>query len=179
MKTVAGSPGLATNFTLCGGCLFKENHHVYSKLWAAALRGGIISESWAINQLWGLVTDLLPFGEWEGQRGEGQRERRGLSQARASVGMTQIPGAGRLAGSGLEVAPGGQQGVAFPWHSSHGTELDGNHNLGCSLAKARLPREERQISWMDTRMLSPGEEGGVGAMVLLGQWDPSRTLDKV
>lgn len=58
---MAGSADRATNFTLCGGCLFKENHYVYSKLRAAALRGGIISESWAINQLWGLVTDLLPF----------------------------------------------------------------------------------------------------------------------
>lgn len=72
--------------------------------------------------------------------------------------------------------------MAFPWHSSHGTELDGNHILGCSLAKAGLPGEEGQTSWMDTRRLSPGEEGRVGAVVLLGQWDPSRpsarTLDK-
>lgn len=72
--------------------------------------------------------------------------------------------------------------MAFPWHSSHGTALDGNHNLGCSLAKARLPEEEGQTSWMDTRMLGPGEEGRVGAMALLGQWDLSgllaRTLDK-
>lgn len=79
------------------GCLFKENHYVYSKLWAAALRGGIISESWAINQLWGLATDLLPFRRVGGTEELG-REQEGLTQAQASVGMTLIPGAGRVLG---------------------------------------------------------------------------------
>lgn len=82
VKAVAGSAGLVTNFTLWGGCLFKENHYVYSKLWAAALRDGIISESWAINQLWGLVTALPLFRRVRGTERRGRRERRGWAQAR-------------------------------------------------------------------------------------------------
>lgn len=98
MKTVAGSAGLVTNFTLWGGCLFKENHYVYSKLWATALRDGIISESWAINQLWGLVTGLLLFRRVGGTEERGRKRQKGVIQAPASVGITLIPGAGRSHG---------------------------------------------------------------------------------
>lgn len=83
-----GSAGLVTNFALWGGCLFKENHYVYSKLWAAALRGGIISESWAINQSWGLVTDLLPFRRVGGTEERGRKGQKGAGRDPASVGMT-------------------------------------------------------------------------------------------
>lgn len=50
-------------------------------------------------------------------------------------------------------------------------------------SQGQVAREEGQTSRMDTRMLSPGEEGRVGTVVLLGQWDLprplARTLDKV
>lgn len=131
VKTVAGSAGLVSHFTLWGGCLFKENYNVYSKLWAAALRGRAISESWAINQLWDLVTELLAFrrvGETEER--EERKGEKGAGWAPASVGMTLILEQEGHMGSGLEVAPGagGEQRVEFPWHSSHGTKLDGNHS---------------------------------------------------
>ena len=38
-------------------------------------------------------------------------------------------------------------------------------------SQGQVAREEGQTSRMDTRMLSPGEEGRVGTVVLLGQWD--------
>lgn len=50
-------------------------------------------------------------------------------------------------------------------------------------SQGQVAREEGQTSRMDTRMLSPGEEGRVGTVVLLGQWDLprplARTFDKV
>lgn len=88
VKTVVGSVDLVTNFALWGGCLFKENHSVYSKLWAAALRGGVISESRAINQLWGLVTDLLPFRRVGGTEQRGRKGQKGAGRAPDRVGMT-------------------------------------------------------------------------------------------
>lgn len=41
-------------------------------------------------------------------------------------------------------------GGGVPWLGSHETKLAGNHTVGCFLVKARLPREEGQVSWTET-----------------------------
>lgn len=162
---MAGSAGLATDFTLCGGCLFKENHYVYSKLWAAALRGGIISESWAINQLWGLATDLLPFRRVGGTEELGRKGARGADPSPGQCGNDSDPGSRKGA---REVAlrwrlEGAEGGVSMAQQSWDGAGR--KSQSGMFLAKARLPGEAGQTSWMDTQRLSPWEEGRVGAEV--------------
>lgn len=73
-------------------------------------------------------TSCLP--ESGRDRGEERKGEKGAGWAPASVGMTLILEQEGHMGSGLEVAPGagGEQRVEFPWHSSHGTKLDGNHS---------------------------------------------------
>jgi hypothetical protein len=129
---LGGAEGGGSPTCLCEKDVYLRKITVYSKLCAAALRGGITSESWAINQLWGLVTDLLPFrrvrGTEEGER-KGERAGPGPSQC----GNDSAPKSRKVT---REVALRWRQGQeergaegGVPWHSSHGTKPDGNHTL--------------------------------------------------
>lgn len=62
--------------------------------------------------------------------------------------------AGEAALKGVRGRSGVEGGVA--WLSSQETKWAGNHTVGCSLIKAKLPREEGHVSWTDTGTLSPG-----------------------
>lgn len=152
-----------------GGCLFKENHYVYLKLWATALRGGIISESWAINQLWGLVTDLLPF------RRVGGTEERGTKGERTGLGCSQrgndsAPWSRKVAREvalGWRRGPRGAEGGVSMAQQSWDKAGRKSHS-GMFPGQGRVAWGGRTNFLDGHRMLSPGEEGRVGAVVLLG-----------
>lgn len=142
MKPVTGSAGLATNFTLWGGCLFKENHYVYSKLWAAALRDGIISESWAINQLWGLVTGLLLFRRVGGTEERGRKGEKGAGSGPSQCGNNSDPRSRKVA---WEVALRWRRG----WEGRRGWCFHGTGVMGQSWTEiySGMLSGQGQVAW--------------------------------
>lgn len=67
------------------------------------------------------------------------------------MGMTALQGRKAPREVALRWCQGQEwSGGGVPWLGSHETKLAGNHTVGCFLVKARLPREEGQVSWTET-----------------------------
>lgn len=181
VKTVVGSADLVTSFALWGGCLFKENHSVYSKLWAAALRGGVISESCTINQLWGLVTDLLPFRRVGGTEQRERKGQKGAGRAPDRVGMTD-PRSRKVT---REVALRWRQGQeGCSGERCHGSAVMGQSWTEITLWDAPWPRpgcpeRKGKLPGWAPRCRALGRRAEMGAVVLLRQWGLlAKTLNK-